>query len=678
MIQFAEQIQITKHMLGLSILIKYVFDFSVYIQHLNARLRSGRSQQKKLICAAMLAVIGIATGVGSVAAQTQYEIQSSKPNLEQEYREELDKWMLRAYEGDRDAQFKVGVLFTNDQFDQPDYEQAVYWYKQASRQGHVLAQYNLGHQYLTGVGVTKNETTAMQWWLEAAKQDHSLAQFNIGRAYYLGIGLTEDHAQAKYWFERAAFNQEPKSIDILKQLGWYSGELASKPINPDSSADNNSQNSEDSAAQDSIVSQSQQNEPEPIEKIDVPTGEIVESSEQDNDQPSADASDQGPVSDSNIELTSRITPIVASGTLNPPTDNAALADSVDESEPLESTADVDAAVSENTNTDNITATSIGEASNEDNNISEATGESATESEEQNAAAEIAASEEVYKSPIALYTNPEVRSVLIAILDNKKEVSISKAGDEWSEIVSANGFPVWIHGDFLKINSGYGLITGQAVNARSVPIITNGTVVGKLNKGERVAVLDKRKAWYRILAPNRFKAWVKTEDFNREEQPLVSSSLNSSEGGWRSTNNVSPPASVLSPADSAVSGAPISNKSNLNRSENDNEWLFSQAPDNYTLQLASFDDPAKIEAFVSRQKFINNPELHRFTANGKNIEWTYFLYGSYTNRAEAETSKLNIKQKLAWIRTFGRLQQNRCVAWKTQLPTPKELNRYCTQ
>jgi len=95
----------------------------------------------------------------------------------------------------------------------------VYWYKQAARQGHALAQYNLGHQYLTGIGVKRSESDAMKWWLKAALQDHPLAQFNVGRGYYLGIGLSEDQSQSKYWFKRAAQNQEPKSIEILEQLG---------------------------------------------------------------------------------------------------------------------------------------------------------------------------------------------------------------------------------------------------------------------------------------------------------------------------------------------------------------------------------------------------------------------------------------------------------------------------
>ena len=533
---------------------------------------------------------------GSALAQTEFEIKSSNTNLQQEYKDELDNWMLRAYEGDREAQFKVGVLFANDQFSPPDYEQAVYWYKQAGRQGHVFAQYNLGHQYLQGVGVVKNDRTAMQWWAKAAQLDHQLAQFNLGRAYYLGIGVDEDHAQSKYWFERAAFNKEPKSIEILQQLGWYDGEITELPEVP---------------------------------KID----------KQDNlaTEPNTDTPDQTPT------FTSKITPIeetageteIASS-IEPENITQLLTNApyLDQEEPV---------------------------SGRDDNASEPGWPAAqgleTATNESSSSPQVTA-EVAVKNPVALYTNPAIRSVLIAIIDEKDTISITKPGEDWSMVNSSIGFPVWVHGDLLQVNGKIGTLKGQAVNARSVPIVIKGTIVGKLNRGEQVEVLDKRKKWYRIVAPTRFKAWVKTEDFNRVNKKIAK--RRSNPNGWVSSPQQAP----------AKQTAP--NK----MFQSDNQWLFSQTPSNYTLQLASFDDPEKVAEFLSRAKFKNNPELHRFVSGGTQIKWTYFLYGSYSEKDAAEIVKKNIKQKLAWVRTFGRLQQNRCVAWKTQLPTPKQLNQYC--
>jgi len=466
---------------------------------------------------------------------------TSRQALEVDYQAELDKWMLQAYEGDRDAQFKVGALFTNDQFQTADMEQAVYWYKQAARQGHALAQYNLGHQYLTGVGVKRNEAEAMKWWLKAAEQGHPLAQFNIGRAYYLGIGLDEDHSQSKLWFRRAAKNNEPKSIDILKQLNWATDEAVA--LTSDTSSKPSSQDTKLSLEQLAGQSNSQ-----------TPT-----------------------------------TPLQQTET--------------------EAEADTTPALKEAE--DALQAPS---------------------------------------TPIAVYTNPAKRSVLIAILDIRNQLVSASSTPEWTKVTNPNGFPVWVHQDFIEVADDIGMISGNAVNARSVPLITNGSIVGQLNDGETLAVLDKRNDWYRVRSPNRFYAWVKTDDFQAKAQ-AESEPINTS------TSNV-------------VSAETA-------KRFNDNDWLFSQTSDNYTLQLASFDDPAKVAEFRSRKKFANNLKLHEFTSSSKGKKWTYFAYGSYPNSDEAKQAREQIGQKLAWIRSFGKLQQNRCIAWKKQIPAPKELNKYCS-
>jgi septal ring-binding cell division protein DamX len=529
-------------------------------------------------------------------AQTEFEIKTSNSNLQQEFKEELDTWMLRAYEGDREAQFKVGVLFTNDQFSPPDYEQAVYWYKQAARQGHVFAQYNLGHQYLRGIGVLKNERTAMQWWTEAAEQDHQLAQFNLGRAHYLGIGVDENHALSKYWFERAAFNKEPKSIEILQQLGWYDGEVTELPKFPKINKQQN----------------------------------IATESDTDN-----------PVQ--TTTFTSKVTPIAdPKGAAQSASSVVAQGNTQQDSDPAELEQYIPAAGSDSSPSEpNLIAEEEPETP-----IIEISPESQIEAEV------------VVKNPLALYTNPKVRSVLIAIIDERDTISVTNPGNSWSTVRSSVGFPVWVRGDFLRVEGKRGTIKGQAVNARSVPIVTNGTVVGKLKRGEKVKVLEKRNEWYRIVAPTRFNAWAKTTDLKRGQTVK----RRTKPSGWVSSQ-------IKKPVKQATGSKFVGN---------DNAWLFSQLPANYTLQLASFDDADKVIEFLSRAKFKNNPELHRFVSGGTNIKWTYFLYGSYAEKNIAEAAKKSIKQKLAWVRSFGRLQQNRCVAWKTQLPTPKELNQYCSK
>lgn len=476
--------------------------------------------------------------------QTDLPIKSAQADIEKEHRQELDQWVLRAYEGDRDAQFKVGVLFTNDQFNQPDYEQAVYWYKQAARQGHPLAQYNLGHQYLAGLGVQRSETEAMAWWKKAAEQDHALAQFNIGRGFYLGIGVEQDLKKSRFWFESAANNGETKSIEILQKISW-----------PEDGADT--------------------------------TTALADI----NSKPAASVTDN--------TKPERFTPaptIAAS-------DNARKAQKKPQQPPKSDTA-------------------AGTAN----------------------------------QSIEVFTDPNISSHLISVANSSDGINIKKRASKWTSISTAKGFPVWVHSNFISVRGVSGKITGNKINARSEPNIVKGTIVGLLNKGETLSVVENKGKWYRVISPARFTAWVKSKDLKalNIKSPIAKNSAN---------NSVRPKTTAT-------------NKPQTRNRPNHDEWLFNQPPKDYTLQLANFDSKDLANQFLKEKKLSTDPNLRVFTSNGNDLNWSYYLYGNYAKKSAAKKAKKKLNLSKAWVRSFGKLQQNRCVTWKTQLPTPKELQTYC--
>ena len=425
--------------------------------------------------------------ISSTQAQNQQQIQSSLGALQAEHQKELQKWTVKAYEGDPEAQFKVGVLYTNAQFSEPDFGQAVYWYKQAARQGHVLAQYNLGHQYLTGVGVQKSETTAMQWWHKSAAQDHALSQFNLGRAYYLGIGLNKDLDESRRWFERAARNHEPKSIEILEQLGWAEPGQYTKQADlpqPVAKSEPDSIVAEERAYPvipsrsdefESVV-QPLEDEPEPVTKQ---TAERVE-----------------------VEPTSRTPDVKPAVTTRPGsrvlTEQASVT-------PVKVKPEPKPEPKTQVQTDVAQPTVVETTPTKSDPASEPAGSETTEATPQSTGNEI-----------AVYTNPAIRSVLIGVVKQRDALQIVQRGAEWTSVRSRNGFPVWVSGDFVRADGNTGTITGSSVNARSVPIIINGTVVGQLDKNESVKILGQRGDWYRIMSPARFVAWVKTSELRKRQ------------------------------------------------------------------------------------------------------------------------------------------------------------------
>ena len=75
---------------------------------------------------------------------------------------------------------------------------------QAAKDGDTDAQYRLGVMYSEGEGVPQNRLLAVFWVREAAESGHKGAQLTLGMAYALGEGVPEDYTLAHMWLNLAA------------------------------------------------------------------------------------------------------------------------------------------------------------------------------------------------------------------------------------------------------------------------------------------------------------------------------------------------------------------------------------------------------------------------------------------------------------------------------------------
>ena len=666
----------------------------------------------------LLAVVLTAAWSATANAQTEFGIATSEENLEAKYKKELDHWMLAAYEGDRDAQFKVGVLFTNDQFSEPDYEQAVYWYKQAAHQGHPLAQYNLGHQYLTGQGVNKNENEAVSWWLKAAKQDHPLAQFNIGRATYLGIGLEKDEKEAKRWFERATANGEPKSAAILVELGWdenldkllaqarekanreaAQADLASalasnKPNRADESSDFVSRVTPAESLAQTTTSNASTNNNAVSNNAPTPQTKLESSSEPKqqiavSENPARDRASDVPVTER--EIVAKL-PDDVKNKAKEASSGSRLSKLSDTPKTIAKSPNDNPVVSRNQSAasqpkpapSQVQPTSTSKAvvrqeQSESSTPASTTSESAIGTEF--SAPKRSASKPPVTRSVALYSNPGVRSVLIALTKDVRQLNVVKRDNDWTIVTHNNGFPVWVHQDFLELTDDIGTIKGTNVRARSVPIVADETFLDLFKLNETVSVLGKRKGWYRVTSPRRFKAWVKTSELSALESRngQVAKAKPQTQVNPQAKTPTAPPSRKPATTSSSVSSGPI-NPFTPSLPEDANEhhdWLFSQQPLHFTIQLASFDEPAGVVAFLDRLSFSSDPRLHQLEAISRGRFWTYFVYGSFSDKATAEATKASIKQNQGLVRIFGKLQKSRCLSWYLSDAQTPELSQYCT-
>lgn len=109
--------------------------------------------------------------------------------------------LSNAQSGDEVSQFVVGRQY----FDDGNYEQALYWWRTAAKQGYGKASLQLGECYYNSLGVDRNYKTAAYWYTEAAEQGENDACFKLGVCYEEGIGVIRDYQIAFKYYEKGNF-----------------------------------------------------------------------------------------------------------------------------------------------------------------------------------------------------------------------------------------------------------------------------------------------------------------------------------------------------------------------------------------------------------------------------------------------------------------------------------------
>ena len=99
----------------------------------------------------------------------------------------------------------------------PNFSGAAYWYNEASNRGVPEASVDLARFYLTGLGVSRDDTKALQLLETAAEAGYPLAMTRLGEMmiaqHYRGNG----EYFGRPWIQKAADAGEP---DALNDLGW--------------------------------------------------------------------------------------------------------------------------------------------------------------------------------------------------------------------------------------------------------------------------------------------------------------------------------------------------------------------------------------------------------------------------------------------------------------------------
>ena len=99
-----------------------------------------------------------------------------------------------------------------------DYSTALREWTPLAENGDMNAQYNLGHMYRLGKGVSKDYTEAAEWYRKAANQGFSNAQYTLGVMHHYGRGVKRDYVKAHLWANIAEKQWHMEAKQLRKAL----------------------------------------------------------------------------------------------------------------------------------------------------------------------------------------------------------------------------------------------------------------------------------------------------------------------------------------------------------------------------------------------------------------------------------------------------------------------------
>jgi TPR repeat protein len=139
--------------------------------------------------------------------------------------EESKALIVKAEEGDAEAQATLGVMYETGEGAPKDNEEAMKWFHKAAEQGHVNAQFLLGVIYYRGETAPKDDKKAAGWLRRAADQGSPSAQFLLAQLYFNGHGVPKDLVEAYAWLNLASFNGSSEAQEIKQGLSSNLTEL---------------------------------------------------------------------------------------------------------------------------------------------------------------------------------------------------------------------------------------------------------------------------------------------------------------------------------------------------------------------------------------------------------------------------------------------------------------------
>ncbi len=125
----------------------------------------------------------------------------AEKRLEEEKKRRVDNERLVSINADDEYQ-KGCELFNSPT--KSDQGESFQHFLTAAKAGHAMAQTQIGHMYLNGIGIEKDFNKGVEWTQKAANQGYGMAESNLAGLYFNGNGVTKDVKKALELYQRAS------------------------------------------------------------------------------------------------------------------------------------------------------------------------------------------------------------------------------------------------------------------------------------------------------------------------------------------------------------------------------------------------------------------------------------------------------------------------------------------
>jgi uncharacterized protein len=133
----------------------------------------------------------------------------------QDHRKAFELYRKAAKQGHPLAQYNLGACYYEGAGTPIDYKKSLFWTRKSADQGYLKATVMLGWHYADGHGVAKDTDKALKLFHQAANQEEGSAFYAIGKLYDDGDGVPKDYRKAVEWYRKGEKVNDPECLALL-------------------------------------------------------------------------------------------------------------------------------------------------------------------------------------------------------------------------------------------------------------------------------------------------------------------------------------------------------------------------------------------------------------------------------------------------------------------------------